>query len=534
MDEQPQKNVKLETFPVTNILKDLCLNNNSVSISGSDSSVSSSNNGSSSCSSSFQDVNFNKNSVSISLCRSISKSANKLSVSRNADSVTTDCEESEKSSLDANECSSLRSFCPSKPHKGNDIRWDAIQYVKGKDGDLGLAHFRLLKKLGSGDIGSVYLAELRGMGCLFAMKVMDKGMLDGRKKLMRAQTEREILSLLDHPFLPTLYSHFETEKFSCLLMEFCSGGDLHIIRQRQPSKHFSEPAARFYASEVLLALEYLHMMGVVYRDLKPENVLVREDGHIMLSDFDLSLRCFVNPTLVQSSSKPSRRISSYCIQPACIDPACKLPVCVEPACLQPSCFKPRFLSSKTVKVKSERTNLVNSVSFPVLIAEPTNARSMSFVGTHEYLAPEIIRGDGHGSAVDWWTFGIFLYELLLGRTPFKGNGNRETLFKVVGQSLKFPEGSSISFAAKDLVHGLLVKDPHKRLGFKRGATEIKQHPFFESVNWALIRSTHPPEIPKPIDFSFINQAFKSSLPPNDKGATDSDRSSGSYLDFEFF
>lgn len=147
-------------------------------------------------------------------------------------------------SADPNEAS-FRGICASKPHKGNDIRWDAIQCVKGKNGELGLAHFRLLKKLGFGDIGSVYLAELRGMGCLFAMKVMDKGMLAGRKKVMRAQTEREILGLLDHPFLPTLYSHFETEKFSCLLMEFCSGGDLHLLRQRQPGKHFTEQAARF-------------------------------------------------------------------------------------------------------------------------------------------------------------------------------------------------------------------------------------------------------------------------------------------------
>uniref|UniRef100_A0A803QM25 non-specific serine/threonine protein kinase n=1 Tax=Cannabis sativa TaxID=3483 RepID=A0A803QM25_CANSA len=364
---------------------------------------------------------------------------------------------------------SFRSFCPSKPHKGNDIRWDAIQFVKSKDGDLGLGHFRLLKKLGCGDIGSVYLAELRNMGCLFAIKVMDKGMLAGRKKLVRAQTEKDILGLLDHPFLPTLYSHFKTEKFSCLLMEFCSGGDLHTLRQRQPGKHFTEQAARFYASEVLLAMEYLHMLGVVYRDLKPENVLVREDGHIMLSDFDLSLRCNVNPTLVQS--------------------------------------------------------------------KPTNARSMSFVGTHEYLAPEIIRGDGHGSAVDWWTFGIFLYELLHGKTPFKGNGNRETLFNVVGQPLKFPSGSNVSFAAKDLIRGLLVKDPQKRLGSKRGATEIKQHPFFESVNWALIRGTQPPEIPKPVDLEFLNNntTSKSPMPPNNKETPYLDRSSsGLYLEFEFF
>ncbi|KAF3955255.1 hypothetical protein ACB098_01G281500 [Castanea mollissima] len=508
------------------------------------------NNGTQSITSNLQDLSFNA-SVSTSLCSStvsgsdISVSSSNMSnastveAHKNAEPVL-DCEESEISSLsnasksnsfDGNE-SSFRSFHPSKPHKGNDIRWDAIQCFKAKDGDLGIGNFRLLKKLGCGDIGSVYLAELRGMGCLFAMKVMDKAMLAGRKKLVRAQTERDILGLLDHPFLPTLYSHFETDKFSCLLMEFCSGGDLHTLRQRQPGKHFTEQVARFYASEVLLALEYLHMMGVVYRDLKPENVLVREDGHIMLSDFDLSLRCYVNPTLVQSSVDPSCRISSYCIQPSCIDPACKLPVCVEPSCLQPSCFKPRFFNSKITKARSER--MTNADSLPVLIAEPTSARSMSFVGTHEYLAPEIIRGDGHGSAVDWWTFGIFLYELLHGRTPFKGNGNRETLFNVVGQPLKFQDGSSISFAAKDLIRGLLVKDPQKRLGFKRGATEIKQHPFFESVNWALIRSTHPPEIPKPIDLAFLNNAFKSSVPPNDKGATDSDSSSGPYLDFEFF
>lgn len=276
------------------------------------------------------------------------------------------------------------------------------------------------------------------------------------------------------------------------------------------------------------------MMGVVYRDLKPENVMVREDGHIMLSDFDLSLRCNVSPTLVKSSTNPSCTGSSYCIQPSCVNPSCKLPVCVEPSCFQPSCFKPVLFNSKAKKSKGERTTVVSSDSLPMLIAEPTTARSMSFVGTHEYLAPEIIRGDGHGSAVDWWTFGIFLYELLHSKTPFKGHGNRETLFNVVGQPLKFPEGSTMSFAAKDLIKGLLAKDPKKRLGYKRGATEIKQHPFFESLNWALVRSNDPPEIPKPVDLSVFNQKIKSSLPQNDKGVSDSDSSSGPYLDFDFF
>lgn len=144
---------------------------------------------------------------------------------------------------DESTCSSYSSSV-NKPHKANDIRWEAIQAVRSRDGALGLSHFRLLKRLGCGDIGSVYLAELSGTTCYFAMKVMDKASLASRKKLVRAQTEREILQSLDHPFLPTLYTHFDTDKFSCLLMEFCPGGDLHTLRQRQPGKYFSEQGAK--------------------------------------------------------------------------------------------------------------------------------------------------------------------------------------------------------------------------------------------------------------------------------------------------
>nr|KJB68520.1 hypothetical protein B456_010G248100 [Gossypium raimondii] len=408
-------------------------------------------------------------------------------------------------SSDVSDESSCSSFSSSinKPHKANDLRWEAIQAVRAKDGILGLSHFRLLKRLGCGDIGSVYLSELSGTKCYFAMKVMDKASLASRKKLLRAQTEREILQSLDHPFLPTLYTHFETEKFSCLVMEFCPGGDLHTLRQKQPGKHFPEQAVKFYVAEVLLALEYLHMLGIIYRDLKPENVLVREDGHIMLSDFDLSLRCTVSPTLVKTSSlesEPLRKNPVYCVQPACIEPSCIQPACVVPT----TCFSPRLFSSKSRKDRKLKNEVGNQVSpLPELIAEPTDARSMSFVGTHEYLAPEIIKGEGHGSAVDWWTFGIFLYELLFGKTPFKGSGNRATLFNVVGQPLRFPESPIVSFAARDLIRGLLVKEPQHRLAYKRGATEIKQHPFFEGVNWALIRCATPPEIPKPVELERV-------------------------------
>ncbi|KAI3456795.1 hypothetical protein Pfo_013458 [Paulownia fortunei] len=434
---------------------------------------------------------------------------------------------------DESTCSSLSSSV-NKPHKANDLRWEAIQAVRTKDGVLDLRHFRLLKKLGCGDIGSVYLSELCGTKCYFAMKVMDKASLASRKKLLRAQTEREILQSLDHPFLPTLYTHFETEKFSCLVMEFCPGGDLHTLRQRQPGKHFSEQAVKFYVAEVLLALEYLHMLGIVYRDLKPENVLVRDDGHIMLSDFDLSLRCTVSPTLIKSSSLEAdsqRKNTVYCVQPACIEPSC-----VQPSCMVPTtCFAPRFFSGKSKKDRKPKNEIGNQVSpLPELMAEPTDARSMSFVGTHEYLAPEIIKGEGHGSAVDWWTFGIFLYELLFGKTPFKGSGNRATLFNVVGQPLRFPESPVVSFAARDLIRGLLVKEPQHRLAYKRGATEIKQHPFFEGVNWALIRCASPPEVPRPVDIERIPAPPASTSLKVAPAAIPTPQNSDNYLEFDFF
>ncbi|XP_058721985.1 serine/threonine-protein kinase D6PKL1-like [Vicia villosa] len=384
-----------------------------------------------------------------------------------------------------------------RPHMSKHSRWEAIRAVQQQHGNLNLKHFRLIRKLGSGDIGTVYLAELIGTSCLFALKVMDNEFLASRKKTFRVQTEREILQMLDHPFLPTLYSHISTYKLSCLVMEYCPGGDLHVLRQKQTYKSFSEHATRFYVAEVLLALEYLHMMGVVYRDLKPENILVREDGHIMLTDFDLSLRCSVNAMIVKSSSPDADAAKKF-------SGSCSGTSCIHPFCLQPdwqvSCFTPNLLSpgAKSRKMKADIQAQVGPL--PQLVVEPTSARSNSFVGTYEYLAPEIIKSEGHGNAVDWWTFGILLFELLYGKTPFKGPSNDDTLSNIVSQNLTFPGTPIVSFHARDLIRGLLMKDPENRLGSVKGAAEIKQHPFFDGLNWALIRCAAPPELPNFHDF----------------------------------
>nr|CAD1824830.1 unnamed protein product [Ananas comosus var. bracteatus] len=135
------------------------------------------------------------------------------------------------------------------------------------------------------------------------------------------------------------------------------------------------------------------------------------------------------------------------------------------------------------------------------VAEPVDLRSMSFVGTHEYLAPEIVSGEGHGSAVDWWTLGVFIFELLYGATPFRGSDNDATLANIVARALEFPREPHVPAAARDLVAALLVKDPARRLGAAVGAAAVKKHPFFDGVNWALLRCAPPPYVPPPFEIA---------------------------------
>nr|AML78000.1 putative LOV domain-containing protein [Viola canadensis] len=334
-----------------------------------------------------------------------------------------------------------------KPHRRESPSWKAIQKIADNGEQIGLKHFRPVKPLGSGDTGSVHLVELCGTGHFFAMKAMDKGAMLNRNKVHRACAEREILDMLDHPFLPALYASFQTKTHICLITDYCPGGELFVLLDSQPLKVLKEDAMRFYAAEVIVALEYLHYQGIIYRDLKPENILLQSNGHVALTDFDLS-------------------------------------------CLT-SC-KPQLLIQSTNDKKKHKTQQP-----PIFMAEPMRA-SNSFVGTEEYIAPEIISGAGHTSAVDWWALGILLYEMLYGYTPFRGKTRQKTFANVLHRDLKFPSSIQVSLSAKQLMYRLLHRDPKNRLGAHEGANEIKRHPFFKGINWALVRCMNPPKLDAPI------------------------------------
>lgn len=371
------------------------------------------------------------------------------------------------------------------PHKKADPLWAAVLGATPHAGALKLQHFRPLKALGSGNTGSVHLVELRGTGKVFAMKSMDKDVLIARNKVQRAITEREVLGLVDHPFLPTLYASFETDTHLCLVSEFMPGGELYGLLERQIEKRFSEESTRFYAAEVLLALEYLHWQGVVYRDLKPENILVAASGHVVLSDFDLSFRAKTVPKLL--SPKPVQVTDT------------------------------KGKKSKRPSGGGRRGGSADALQGARFMAEP-EGRSNSFVGTEEYIAPEIIRGASHNFSADYWGFGILLYELMYGRSPFRGKSRRKTFSNILTKQIIFPHEPPVSANAKDLIQRLLEKDPQKRLGSAEGVGDIKAHAFFQSINWTLIRSQKPPKLDVPLELTKVNLDAPEVLTPQTDGA----------------
>lgn len=315
--------------------------------------------------------------------------------------------------------------------------------IKVREVEVGPNSFSKVKMLGKGDVGKVYLVREKKTEKLFAMKVLSKKEMIKRNKVKRVMAEQEILSTSNHPFIVTLYHSFQSDDYLYLCMEYCMGGEFFRALQTRPGKCLPEEDARFYAAEVIAALEYLHLMGFIYRDLKPENILLHQSGHVMLSDFDLSARA-------------TRR------------------------------------GGAPAMIRQATPNSAPLVDTRSCIAD---LRTNSFVGTEEYIAPEVIKGCGHTSAVDWWTLGILIYEMIFATTPFKGSTRNATFSNVLRNEVTFPESIPISSFGKSLIRKLLIKDELKRMGSQSGASEVKQHKWFAPISWGLLRNLTPPIVP---------------------------------------
>ncbi|XP_010045011.2 serine/threonine-protein kinase UCNL [Eucalyptus grandis] len=360
--------------------------------------------------------------------------------------------------------------------------------------ELHLDNLRALKVLGKGAMGTVLLvhdaASDPSASSPFALKLVDKS--SAHDATRRARWEISVLGRLtrpsDHPFLPRLLASFETDEFLAWAVPYCPGGDLNVLRHHQNDRVFSPAVIRFYVAEIICALDHLHRCGIAYRDLKPENVLIQQSGHVTLTDFDLSKQL-----------KPRKAKSIHILERR--EKEAELPQS-KPKRNNLTRFVGVFSESKALSLKKAKSARVSPVSRRNKPGggggggsfSDDGERSNSFVGTEEYVAPEVVRGEGHEFAVDWWALGVLTYEMLYGATPFRGKNRKETFRNVLAKN---PEFIGKRTALTDLIERLLAKDPTMRLGYLRGAAEIKEHEFFRGLRWDLLTEVvlRPPFIP---------------------------------------
>ncbi|CAK56765.1 unnamed protein product (macronuclear) [Paramecium tetraurelia] len=273
-------------------------------------------------------------------------------------------------------------------------------------GKISLKEFLSQGVIGRGQFGKVLKVKMKLNQKEYAMKAIKKQDIINYGLVENTMLEKKVLEYSNNPFVIRLQYSFQTENKLYLVMDLVNGGQLLKIINKQPYKRFSLHQAQFCTAEVVLGLEYLHdKLKVIYRDLKPENVLVTDDGHLKLTDFGLS--------------------KQY---------------------------------------------------------ESDSMKFFTIAGTPEYLAPEIISNSGHNHTVDLWCLGIFIYEMLTGRTPFRdeANNTRNVEKKIAEGAIEFPD--YLNEESQDIILKLLNKNPDQRLGHK-STQDIKDHAFFRNINW---------------------------------------------------
>ena len=381
-----------------------------------------------------------------------------------------------------------------KPHQRADAAWAFLESVEASQGRLTLSSFHVVRKIGSGAVADVYLVSLPGHPKQrFALKVLQKSKLFKLNKVKRIVMEHRILSAMDHPFVVTLYRTFNTAAVVAFLMEHCAYGDMYQHLHRQPAFRLSERVAKAYAAQVLCGLQYMHVQGFVYRDLKPENLLLSKQGHVVLSDFDLSRRAeHATVRLLDLSQEDDDARTAHDAGSAlALAMGEGLSSASASSCPGPSAGGSAGGSGGCGAAGGGGLGMRKSRSMPDMLSlcAVPDMRTTSFVGTDEYIAPEIVKGAGYSSSVDWWSLGILIFEMVYGRTPFEAGGNRSACFKrIVEEPLVFPTAPKVSKECRDLIACLLRKDPKERLGSTLGATEVQSHAFFDDIKWPLLRT----------------------------------------------
>ena len=301
--------------------------------------------------------------------------------------------------------------------------------------------YESLAIIGRGAFGEVHVCREKKTGKIYAIKKIKKYILVVKNQIRHVLNEQIIMSKASSPWIVELKASFQEDEYLYLVMEYLPGGDLmNLLIQKDT---LTEKEAKFYISELILAIESIHKLDCIHRDIKPDNILIGKDGHIKLSDFGLAK---ISDKLYEKEDEKYKN----------------------------------FLKNK----KSEKNNKM------------THNKNFSCVGTAYYVAPEVLNKKGYEEDIDWWSVGIIFYEMLMGYAPFCSKETSEVCYKVLNWKdyLIIPNKFKISDEAKDLIFKM-INNSNDRLG-KNGADEIKKHPFFKDVDWDNIRNTKAPFIPE--------------------------------------
>lgn len=322
--------------------------------------------------------------------------------------------------------------------------------------------FEIVKPLGIGAFGVVSLVRKIDNKKLYAMKTLRKADVLRRNQVAHVKAERDILAEADNEWVVKLFFSFQDSENLYFVMEYIPGGDMMSLLIKLGT--FPEHLALFYIAELVCAIESVHRMGFIHRDIKPDNILIGADGHIKLTDFGLctGFRWTHDSRHYQPKGQHHRQGS------------------MEPQYEGCSCHQELLKPLELKRIKEQHRCVAHSL-----------------VGTPNYIAPEILRRNGYTQFCDWWSVGVIMYEMLVGQPPFMAPTPAETQVKIMNwqQYLHIPRHAVMSPAAADLILQFCC-DPEDRIG-RKGAGEVKDHPFFGAIDWEVgIRNYEPPYIPK--------------------------------------
>ena len=337
--------------------------------------------------------------------------------------------------------------------------------LRKKRKKISIFDFEPLKIIGKGAFGEVRVCKYIPNGDIVAIKKMKKEEMHKKNQVLHVRAERDVLSEAKNEWIVDLKFSFQDQNYLYLGMEFLPGGDLMSLLMARDI--LPEQEAKFYAAEIVLAIESVHKLDCIHRDLKPDNVLIDADGHIKLSDFGLSkkldLKLLDNPGQNGPKINYGNNMNNNNIK----------------GTNQNLSYAQQFSQFKNIKNKKRR------------------AFAFSTVGTPDYIAPEVIRQKGYGQEIDWWSLGVIMFEMMIGYPPFFSESSTETCKKILDwkNTLNIRPEANISKEAEDILRKL-INDPESRLG-ANGADEIKAHPFFKGIKWNRIKETlTPPFIPE--------------------------------------